>query len=59
MPLSALFAANDGETVAVSAAAGGVGTVVVQLLALRGAHVLAIASNAERGMASISWCRAH
>jgi NADPH:quinone reductase-like Zn-dependent oxidoreductase len=33
-----------GETVAVSAAAGGVGTVVVQLLALRGAIVLGIAS---------------
>ena len=33
-----------GETVAVSAAAGGVGTVVVQLLALRHAKVLGIAS---------------
>lgn len=33
-----------GETVAVSAASGGVGTVVVQLLRLRGVHVLGIAS---------------
>ncbi len=46
--------AQAGETVAVSAAAGGVGTVVVQLLALRGAKVLGIASpsNAE-------WLRSH
>jgi NADPH:quinone reductase-like Zn-dependent oxidoreductase len=35
---------QPGETVAVSGAAGGVGTVVVQLLALRGIHILAIAS---------------
>jgi NADPH:quinone reductase-like Zn-dependent oxidoreductase len=46
--------AQAGETVAVSAAAGGVGTVVVQLLALRDAKVLGIAStsNAE-------WLRSH
>jgi NADPH:quinone reductase-like Zn-dependent oxidoreductase len=45
---------KPGETVAVSAAAGGVGTVVVQLLAARGARVLGIASarNAE-------WLAAH
>ena len=45
---------HRGETVAVSAAAGGVGTVVVQLLALRDAQVLGIASpsNAE-------WLRSH
>jgi NADPH:quinone reductase-like Zn-dependent oxidoreductase len=38
-----------GDSVAVSAAAGGVGTIVVQLLRVRGAHVLGIASpnNAE------------
>jgi NADPH2:quinone reductase len=36
-----------GETVAVSAAAGGVGSVVVQLLALEGTSVLAIASPAN------------
>jgi NADPH:quinone reductase len=43
-----------GETVAVSAAAGGVGTIVVQLLALRNGTVLGIASpsNAE-------WLRSH
>ncbi|WP_037914687.1 NADP-dependent oxidoreductase [Actinacidiphila yeochonensis] len=35
---------RPGETVAVSAAAGGVGSVVVQLLAARGVNVLAIAS---------------
>src|SRR3984957_8527165 len=46
--------AKDGETIVVSAAAGGVGTVVVQLLALRHSHVLGIASqsNAE-------WLRSH
>jgi len=43
-----------GETVAVSAAAGGVGSVVVQLLALRGARVLGIASEANH-----EWLRAH
>jgi NADPH2:quinone reductase len=37
--------AGPGDTVAVSAAAGGVGTVVVQLLAVRGAKVLGIASS--------------
>jgi NADPH:quinone reductase-like Zn-dependent oxidoreductase len=36
-----------GETVAVSAAAGGVGSLVVQLLRLKGARVLAIASSAN------------
>jgi NADPH2:quinone reductase len=35
---------QPGDTVAVSAAAGGVGTVVVQLLAMKGATVLGIAS---------------
>jgi NADPH2:quinone reductase len=40
-------AAGPGDTVAVSAAAGGVGTVVVQLLAVRGATVLGIASPAN------------
>lgn len=46
--------AQPGETVAVSAAAGGVGSLVVQLLALRKARILGIASagNAE-------WLRAH
>jgi NADPH2:quinone reductase len=47
-------APQSGETVAVSAAAGGVGSLVVQLLALQGVRVLGIASsgNAE-------WLRAH
>ncbi|MFI5881296.1 NADP-dependent oxidoreductase [Streptomyces sp. NPDC051554] len=47
-------ASKPGETVAVSAAAGGVGTVVVQLLAVRGAHVLGIASPANA-----DWLTAH
>ena len=38
---------QPGETVAVSAAAGGVGTVVVQLLLRKGVRVLAIASPAN------------
>ena len=38
---------NAGDTVAVSAAAGGVGTVVVQLLRTRGATVLGIASRGQ------------
>ncbi|WP_307865671.1 NADP-dependent oxidoreductase [Streptomyces montanisoli] len=45
---------RPGETVAVSAAAGGVGSIVVQLLALRGARVLAIASPARA-----PWLTAH
>ena len=45
---------QPGETVAVSAAAGGVGSVVVQLLALKGVHVLGIASPAND-----EWLRAH
>ncbi|WP_405952765.1 NADP-dependent oxidoreductase [Streptomyces prunicolor] len=47
-------APKPGETVAVSAAAGGVGTVVVQLLAVRGAQVLGIASPANA-----DWLTAH
>jgi NADPH:quinone reductase-like Zn-dependent oxidoreductase len=43
-----------GETVAVSAAAGGVGTIVVQLLALRDVRILGIASPANA-----DWLRAH
>jgi NADPH:quinone reductase len=46
--------AKGGETIAVSAAAGGVGTVVVQLLGLRGSHVLGIASQTNA-----DWLRAH
>jgi len=46
--------ARAGDTIAVSAAAGGVGTVVVQLLPIRGARVLGIASPANA-----DWLRAH
>jgi NADPH2:quinone reductase len=43
-----------GETVAVSAAAGGVGTLVVQMLELRGVRILGIASPANA-----DWLSAH
>ena len=46
--------AGPGDTVAVSAAAGGVGSIVVQLLAVRGARVLGIASDANA-----EWLTAH
>lgn len=46
--------AGPGDTVAVSAAAGGVGSVVVQLLQVRGARVLAVASTANH-----DWLTAH
>lgn len=45
---------QPGETVAVSAAAGGVGSVAVQLLTVRGAQVLGIASPANH-----EWLSAH
>jgi NADPH2:quinone reductase len=45
-------AAGPGDTVVVSAAAGGVGSVVVQLLAVRGATVIGIASEANHGWLS-------
>ena len=45
---------QPGETIAVSAAAGGVGSLVVQLLALRDVRVLGIAS-----VANADWLRAH
>jgi NADPH:quinone reductase-like Zn-dependent oxidoreductase len=47
-------APQPGETVAVSAAAGGVGSLVVQLLVLREARVLGIA-----GPDNADWLRAH
>jgi NADPH:quinone reductase-like Zn-dependent oxidoreductase len=46
--------AGAGDTVVVSAAAGGVGTVVVQLLQVRGASVIGIASAANH-----AWLSAH
>ena len=45
---------QPGETIAVSAAAGGVGSLVVQLLALRDVRVLGIAS-----AGNADWLRAH
>jgi NADPH:quinone reductase-like Zn-dependent oxidoreductase len=45
---------DPGETVAVSAAAGGVGSIVVQLLRLRGTSVVGIASQANH-----DWLLAH
>ena len=46
--------AKNGDTVAVSAAAGGVGTIVVQLLRVRGTRILGIASPANA-----DWLAAH
>jgi NADPH2:quinone reductase len=46
--------ARSGDTVAVSAAAGGVGTIVAQLLRIRGARVLGIASSSNA-----EWLAAH
>jgi NADPH2:quinone reductase len=46
--------AGPGDTVVVSGAAGGVGTVVVQLLKVRGASVIGIASEANH-----AWLTAH
>jgi NADPH:quinone reductase len=46
--------AGPGDTVAVSAAAGGVGTAAVQLLKVRGASVIGIASAANH-----AWLTAH
>jgi NADPH:quinone reductase-like Zn-dependent oxidoreductase len=47
-------AAGPGDTVVVSAAAGGVGSIVVQLLQVRGARVIGIASEANH-----EWLIAH
>ncbi len=38
----------DGETIVVTGAAGGVGTALVQLALVRGAHVIAIAGSSKR-----------
>lgn len=50
----AAVSAQPGETVGVSAAAGGVGSIAVQLLRLRGAAVVGIASAANH-----DWLRGH
>jgi NADPH:quinone reductase-like Zn-dependent oxidoreductase len=47
-------AVTPGETVVVSAAAGGVGTLVVQLLRVKEAHVIGIASEPNH-----DWLRSH
>lgn len=39
---------KDGETVAISAAAGGLGHLLVQLALLRGCHVIGVAGGAEK-----------
>lgn len=47
-------AAGTGDTIAVAAAGGGVGSFLVQLLSLRGARVVGIASDRQH-----DWLRAH
>jgi NADPH-dependent curcumin reductase CurA len=47
--LEHIGAVRDGETVAISAAAGGLGHFLVQLAALRGCHVVAVCGGAEKG----------
>jgi len=48
------IAVQPGETVVVSAAAGGVGSLVTQLLKTKGAHVIGIASEANH-----EWLQSH
>lgn len=40
---------KDGETVAISAAAGGMGHILVQLAVLRGCHVVAVCGGKDKG----------
>nr|WP_087573417.1 MULTISPECIES: zinc-binding dehydrogenase [unclassified Sphingomonas]AJW29460.1 Putative NADP-dependent oxidoreductase [Sphingomonas sp. JE1] len=47
--LEHIGAVKDGETVAISAAAGGLGHFLVQLAVLRGCHVVAVCGGAEKG----------
>jgi len=49
MALEHIGAVNDGETVALSAAAGGLGHIIVQLAALRGCHLVAVCGGKEKG----------
>lgn len=46
--LEQVGALQDGETVAISAAAGGLGHLLVQLAVLRGCHVIAICGGADK-----------
>ncbi len=48
LALEHVGAVRDGETVAVSAAAGGLGHLIVQLAKLRGCHVVAVCGGAEK-----------
>ncbi|HEX7855466.1 MAG TPA: zinc-binding dehydrogenase [Sphingobium sp.] len=49
MALEHIGAVKDGETVAISAAAGGLGHLIVQLAVLRGCHVVAVCGGKEKG----------
>lgn len=49
MALEHIGAVRDGETVAVSAAAGGLGHLIVQLAILRGCHVVAVCGGRAKG----------
>jgi NADPH-dependent curcumin reductase CurA len=49
MALEHIGAVKDGETVAISAAAGGLGHLIVQLAHLRGCHVVAVCGGAAKG----------
>ncbi|MBB5687710.1 zinc-binding dehydrogenase [Sphingobium boeckii] len=49
MALEHIGAVQDGEVVAVSAAAGGLGHLIVQLAVLRGCHVVAVCGGREKG----------
>jgi len=48
LALEHVGAVRDGETVAISAAAGGLGHLLVQLAKLRGCHVVAVCGGAEK-----------
>jgi len=48
LALEHVGAVRDGETVAVSAAAGGLGHLIVQLAKLRGCHVVAVCGGTEK-----------
>lgn len=48
MALEHIGSLKDGETVAISAAAGGLGHLIVQLAALRGCHVVAVCGGREK-----------
>ncbi|HEX7872750.1 MAG TPA: zinc-binding dehydrogenase [Sphingobium sp.] len=49
MALEHIGAVRDGETVAISAAAGGLGHLIVQLAKLRGCHVVAVCGGKDKG----------